>query len=334
MKQIWLIWVVLFTLFLSACVQIKPWDWYYHNKNNEVLRNLSWIQNITWEIYITPWNFQPYYDSLASTQSWLKIQVYEFTEKRIRALMKILAKKWTNIKIIIEDKKFQQYRNTYKDLIQLFTGYQNIQIKSDKQMGTEYIHSKVDLLDDSFWIKTNNITASAFKSSREYMFHSYNTDILENLNFIFNKDWSGEQLKIQDIHPNILICNINCRERIERLLQEAKESIYIQTQYITDPNIFEILKNKSVLSWFKIIVSDTESNDDLLNYFWPTKVKKLKKPYVHAKMVLIDERYLILGSMNLSQNSLDKNREIGIVLIDQSLIDKFKNQFHRDWKNQ
>jgi len=320
-------------IFLSWCVQIHLWDWYKKNSYENYYRNLSWIQNITWELYINPWNFQSYYDSLASTKSWLKIQVYEFTEKRIRELMKILAKKWMEIKIIIEDKKYQQYRNTYKDLIKLFTGFQNIQIKSDKQMWTEYIHAKIDLLDDDFWIKTNNITASAFKSSREYMFHSYDVWVRKSLDMIFDKDRNWDKIENKDIHPNLLICNINCRYGIEKLLNEAQESIYIQTQYITDTSIFEILKNKSNLSWFQIIVADTDDNDKLLNYFWPTKVKKLKKPYIHAKMILIDDKYLILGSMNLSQNSLDKNREIWIILIDQFLVNNFKKQFNKDWKD-
>ncbi|MCF7834584.1 hypothetical protein K9M48_00815 [Candidatus Gracilibacteria bacterium] len=331
MKKIRFLILGFMLLFLSGCIEIQLGDGYYPKVNNTISRSISGIQNITGEIYITPGNFQSYYDSLAETNVGLKIQVYEFTEKRIRELMKSLAKKGADINIIIEDRKYQQYRNTYKDLIELFTGYQNIQVKSDKQMGTEYIHSKVDLLDDSFWIKTNNITASAFKSSREYMFHSYDIKVKESLDKIFDKDWSGEKIEISDIHPNLLVCNINCRAGIENLLNNAEESIFIQTQYITDPSIFEILKNKSNLSGFQIIVANTDDNDDLLNYFGPAKVKKLKKPYVHAKMILIDNKYLILGSMNLSQNSLDNNREIGIILIDQYLIDKFKYQFNLDW---
>ncbi len=318
-------------IFLAGCMQIQLWDGYKKKSNPNCVWNLDRIVNITWEIYITPWNFESYYDSLANTQSGLKIQVYEFTEKRIRELIKKLAKKWTDIKIIIEDKKFQQYRNTYKDLLALFSGYQNIQIKSDKQMWTEYIHSKIDLLDDSFWIKTNNITASAWKSSREYMFHSYDIWIKESLDKVFDKDWMGEKIDTKDIHPNLLICNINCRDWIESILKWANESIFIQTQYITDPSIWEILKNKNNLSWFQIIVANTDDNSELLSYFWPKKVKKLKKPYVHAKMILIDNKYLILGSMNLSENSLDNNREIWIILIDQYLINKFKNQFDKDW---
>ncbi len=189
------------------------------------------------------------------------------------------------------------------------------------------------MLDDSFWIKTNNITASAFKSSREYMFHSYNQDTWDSLNLIWDKDWNGIKIENSDIHPNLLICNINCRAGIEYLLNSTTESIIIQTQYIVDANILAILKNKTELSEFKIIVSDTESNNDLLEYFGPIKIKKLKKPYVHAKMILIDNKYLLLGSMNLSDNSLDNNREIGIILIDQDLIDKFRDQFDKDWRS-
>jgi phosphatidylserine/phosphatidylglycerophosphate/cardiolipin synthase-like enzyme len=75
---------------------------------------------------------------------------------------------------------------------------------------------------------------------------------------------------LDDIHPNLVVCNINCRVAIEYLLSNAKKSILIQTQYIVDENIFDILKNKSLeLDDMRFIVSDTESNDFLVEYFGP-----------------------------------------------------------------
>ncbi|OQB40662.1 MAG: Cardiolipin synthase [candidate division CPR1 bacterium ADurb.Bin160] len=47
-------------------------------------------------------------------------------------------------------------------------------------------------------------------------------------------------------------------------------------------------------------------------------------------MILVDEKILLLGSMNLSDNSLDNNREIGILIIDQELIKKYKELFEID----
>jgi phosphatidylserine/phosphatidylglycerophosphate/cardiolipin synthase-like enzyme len=47
-------------------------------------------------------------------------------------------------------------------------------------------------------------------------------------------------------------------------------------------------------------------------------------------MILIDHKLLLLGSMNLSANSLDKNREIWILLTDPTLISQFSSQFTKD----
>jgi phosphatidylserine/phosphatidylglycerophosphate/cardiolipin synthase-like enzyme len=47
-------------------------------------------------------------------------------------------------------------------------------------------------------------------------------------------------------------------------------------------------------------------------------------------MILIDHKILLLGSMNLSATSLDKNREIWIILLDPTLIAQFTTQFAKD----
>jgi phosphatidylserine/phosphatidylglycerophosphate/cardiolipin synthase-like enzyme len=46
--------------------------------------------------------------------------------------------------------------------------------------------------------------------------------------------------------------------------------------------------------------------------------------------MLIDGKYLLIWSMNLSSNSLDKNREVWIILIDNPQIKQFKEQFDKD----
>ena len=115
---------------------------------------------------------------------------------------------------------------------------------------------------------------------------------------------------MKDIHPNLVICNINCRGVIEQLLTSAKQSIIIQTQYITDDALRNILKTKKILPELKMLVADTDDNNDLVNYFGEDYARKFEKYYNHTKMILIDHKILLLGSMNLSQTSLDENREI------------------------
>ena len=113
--------------------------------------------------------------SFASTQHNLDLRTYDFTHKQFKTTLEKLAQHDVHIRIIVEDNKFQQFQNTLKVLRQYFSGYKNIELKSDKQMGTEYVHAKVNLIDSGFIIQTANLTNSSFASNREHFFQSYDT---------------------------------------------------------------------------------------------------------------------------------------------------------------
>jgi len=308
--------------------------------------DLENIENVTWELYYSPDNSRlSFYESISNINKSLKIQTYEFTKKELKYKFRELLEKWVDIKLIMEDYKYQQFQNTWKQIKEYFSWYENFEIKSDEQMGTKYTHSKINLVDSGFWIQTANLTHSSFYNNREHFFYSTNTGVWNSLNTIFEKDWNWEEILLSDIHPNLVVCNINCRNVIETMLESAERSILIQTQYIVDERILDILESKvslypsTGLGWqdkkdfdIRFVVSDTDTSDDLLNYFGPAVARKFNIYYNHTKMVLIDDNILLLWSMNLSENSLDQNREIWILLIDEDLIRKYKELFENDWR--
>lgn len=134
-------------------------------------------------------------------------------------------------------------------------------------MGTEYTHAKVNLIDSGFIIQTANLTHSSFAKNREHFFQSFDTGVQASLQTIFEKDRNGEKINIKDIHPNLVVCNINCRGVIEHLLSGAQESIIIQTQYITDNALRDILRQKKSLTELKMLVADTKDNTNLVRIF-------------------------------------------------------------------
>ena len=56
-----------------------------------------------------------------STKNTIDLRTYEFTQKDFKTTLKKLAENSVNIRIIVEDKKFQQFQNTLKVLIQEFS---------------------------------------------------------------------------------------------------------------------------------------------------------------------------------------------------------------------
>jgi len=50
--------------------------------------------------------------------------------------------------------------------------------------------------------------------------------------------------------------------------------------------------------------------------------------FLHAKMILVDNSELYIGSANLLESSMDRNREAGIVTSDSDTLDKAARYFN------
>ena len=60
-------------------------------------------------------------------------------------------------------------------------------------------------------------------------------------------------------------------------------------------------------------------------------VKTLSSPYIHAKLILVDDQKAYVGSVNLSTQSMDKNRELGIIIQRSDTINTLFSSFQKDW---
>lgn len=318
--------------FWQESLQISVWSWFSDVVSAEWDWSVDQLEQVDGELRISPYGTeQKFLSLLGNTKDILYLQTYDFTHKKVRELLKKLALWWTDVRIMQEDRKFQQYADTYKQVVDFFAWIDNVQVKSDAALWTNFLHTKLKLMDTHYSIQTANITQSAFKN-REYFLVGSDPVIWENLHTLFLKDRQWEKIHPEDIHPNVLVCPINCREVLESLIIQAQESIVIQTQYIVDDRILDLLKKQSSLA-LQMVVADLDSNRDMLYYFGPRVARALSKPYVHAKMMLIDDKYLYVGSVNFSDNSMDKNRELWIIVTNREAIESFKKQFAVDWGN-
>jgi phosphatidylserine/phosphatidylglycerophosphate/cardiolipin synthase-like enzyme len=56
--------------------------------------------------------------------------------------------------------------------------------------------------------------------------------------------------------------------------------------------------------------------------------------YAHAKAIMVDGQRAFVGSENLSAASLDRNRELGVIVADQRAIATLQATFAADWRHQ
>ena len=327
---------IFFVIVIFLLIDVEWGSWYGESEQENRFNSENFFENlkvIPWTILQWPSNdlYSRYWEFLKNTDEYLKLETYDFTNKFFKTRFQDISNRWVPVQIILENNKYQEYGNTFRDLQNYFTWDENIELRSDEQMWTMYVHAKVTLNEDAFRVQTANLTKSSFESNREHFFYSNDSGFRDSLEKLVDADWGWDDLSTLNLHPNLVVCPFNCREVIKTLLESAEKSIVIQTQYIVDDEILDILHKKSEQVDMAIIVANTDDNYDLISYFWPWIARTLKTRYNRTKMILVDEKYLLLGSMNLSSNSLDKNREIWIILMDSWHISKFENWFKKDW---
>lgn len=189
-------------------------------------------------------------------------------------------------------------------------------------------HQKTIIFDQKLVCILNmNLSKAAFESNREYNVCSQNPDDVAEAREIFLADQkrSGYTAKA----PNLVVSPDNARGKIMALISSAIRSLDIEMEVITDQKIIQLLTEKSQTLLIRIIVPDfkkVEANKNL-----PLPLRTLSKPYVHAKLILVDQQRAYVGSVNLTTQSLDQNREMGILVSQPDIISRFVKTFETDW---
>lgn len=268
-----------------------------------------------------------------SAQKRVYIEVYIFTEKRIKKALINAQKRGVDVKVLLEKNVYlagNLNTQTFKDLQK-----NGIEVAYSNPKNYALNHSKMMIIDDSIMISTGNYSYSSFKYNREFFLFLENQKLFETFLAIFEADFAGIKKNISQ--NNLVLSPFSSRPKIEYLLKNATKSIQIYAHNFSDESITNILKDKKKNSVsVEMIFPDLKkvaSNENELKDLQENNIsiKILDKPEIHAKMILIDGKYLYIGSVNFSPSSMDKNREIWLLIKNPDVIAKIKEIFKADF---
>ena len=208
----------------------------------------------------------------------------------------------------------------------------------DSSPDFRYTHEKAMVIDGkTAYIMTCNFTNAAFSSNREYAVVDHDpTDVAEVSN-IFRADWNRQDYTPSD--PNLVVSPTNSHQQLLDLIDSARHSIVVQCEVIGDQRIADALGARAqdgvdikvMLSRLGSKTDDRESQQ--LADEGITQVEFNRHIKMHAKAIVVDGQRAYIGSENLSTNSLDHNRELGLITQDRSLVSHLMSVQNEDWNN-
>jgi cardiolipin synthase A/B len=193
---------------------------------------------------------------------------------------------------------------------------------------------------------TFNLVANYFTSTRDFGIITNDPGQVAEIENVFEADWN--QTTVYPSQPDLVWSPTNSREKIDGVIAGAKYTLDVYNEEDSDPVSMQDLENAAQQRHVQVrfITADLSSGKGVdgnaaerstLNENG-VDARMLNSPnYIHAKMVLADygtaNALAYLGSENFSKTSLDKNRELGILLHGNqtTILQSLETTFNGDW---
>ncbi len=196
-------------------------------------------------------------------------------------------------------------------------------------------HEKALIFDQqTAMVLTFNLTHSSFRNERNFGLVLTDPGQLREIEAVFMADTHHQHFTVSQ--PNLVWSPDNSREKILRLIRSARSEIKIYAQDISDYKIIGALA-ASARSGIDVKILSSIPPEKLhgKKFSYLSKagvtIHHSRHYYIHAKVMLIDQKRVLIGSINFTQSSLEKNRELSVITEDPNVIHQINTTFDDDW---
>ena len=274
----------------------------------------------------------PLIDTLTNATKTIDVEVYLLSDADVVKSLVDACQRGVVVRVMLEQHPFGGGNINEKTMESLSHSCVHAQWTNSIYALT---HEKTVVIDaHEVWILNQNLTTSSFSKNREYDIFDTNMQDVSEVKTIFAADWERKTPTISD--PNLLVSPVNSREKLQGLLASSSKTLDIETEVIDDPDTVNALIAKAKTTTVRIIIpsfTQVTSNKKTAQKLIAAGifVKTLSSPYIHAKLILEDAKAYV-GSVNLTTQSMDNNREIGILISQQDIVTRLHDYFETDWE--
>jgi phosphatidylserine/phosphatidylglycerophosphate/cardiolipin synthase-like enzyme len=214
----------------------------------------------------------------------------------------------------------------------------------DSNPAFDLTHEKSMVVDDrTAYVKSLNWQTKNLTETRDYAVVTTHKHEVGEVVECFESDWARADFHPGE-HSHLIWCIGNARQRLGRLIDDAKHTLWLQNERYQDPVMIEHIVRAArrgvqvhVMArpphkLKKDKLSEGVSGLRILQDVG-VKIHKLRHVKLHAKLLLADSARVIVGSINLSPGSFDSRRELAIEVKDDHVVSRIDEVVHRDWEN-
>jgi phosphatidylserine/phosphatidylglycerophosphate/cardiolipin synthase-like enzyme len=272
---------------------------------------------------------QPYLDALAGAQTKIRVEIYEMGYGGILDTLTAKAQAGVTVQIIFDTSE-KSVNQKYFDALTA-AGAQTAW--SDPKF--TYQHAKFFVVDDQVAVMSTGNFSKNYSIMLERNFVATDRDPADiaDLLHLFDADWNGATPAMDC--TRMVISPINARSRVLDLIDSATTTLTIESMQFADTEVrTHVAARIQAGVQVRAMLADAgwiTANAEAATYLKNLGVTVKYIPHLHTKVLVADGTRAYMGSENFSYTSLDKNREVGVIVTEPSSIEPLTTTFEKDW---
>jgi cardiolipin synthase A/B len=283
---------------------------------------------------------KPVMDFLNSAHKTVALKQFTFTHPLLLDTVMALHKKGVRVRIMLNGAKATGERLNDPFFEKMKSTGIEVQWSNPSFLVT---HEKSIIVDGkSALLPTFNFMEKYFQATRDYGVLTNDPVQVEQIQKCFDCDW-----KRKPFHPledaGLAWSPGYARQFVCKLIDRARKTLDVQHPKFAEPVILERMLaaiDRGVR--VRILCGGKHGlhQPDLMYSFalWRlmhqagARVHKQKNLRAHAKLLVVDDKWALLGSQNFDQPAFDLRREVAIEVGDAAIVQDLTSMFERDWE--
>ncbi len=284
---------------------------------------------------------KPILDAIAAATKSIRVKMFLFSDPSLLKAVADAHRRGVDVRVMLNPER----RDGEKENDDSRKGLTDAGVHvMDSNPAFDVTHEKSMVIDDATaFVQSLNWETKNITTTRDYAIVTTHKHEVDEVAKCFDADWNRKKFDSGD-DSHLIWCVGNGRQRLGKLIDGSKHSLWLQNERYQDPTIIEHLvrafargvkinimaRPPHKLKKEKLVegVSGLRCLQDL-----GVKIHKLKHIKLHAKLILADDARAIVGSINLAPGSFDSRRELAIEVDDPHIIHRIKKTLEQDWAN-
>lgn len=277
--------------------------------------------------------YAPVVDEIEAARCTLDLTMYMLTDDTLFAALVAADMRGVRVRVILDQHPFGMFGDQQEAFDRLADGGVDVQWG---ESAYQFTHAKYMVIDARVAVIMNqNFTGAAFDGNREFGVVTTQAEAVAQAAEVFIADWAEDGASPAVPGP-LIVSPDNARERVLELINGAGHSIDLYAEVIRDEAVLAALRGAEergvrvrLIMNASLDPQDVAAVEALVG--GGVEVRLMGTLYVHAKAMTVDGDISLIGSVNYSMTSLDRNREVAMVVDDPLLVSRVVAVYERDW---